>query len=72
MGTSGCATYILGSGAIALIVAIVFHRLVEAPVLTALNRKKFGSFARSKKAGKAVHDHSVSTPAVISGTSDPA
>jgi len=69
-GTSGCVTYILGSGAIALAVAIVFHRLVEAPVLTALNRWKFRSHAHPKQAENAVHNY-VSAPAVISGTSDP-
>jgi exopolysaccharide production protein ExoZ len=38
-GASGCITYILASGAAALIVAVVIHRCVEVPMLDALHRR---------------------------------
>jgi exopolysaccharide production protein ExoZ len=39
-GSPGAIAYILGSGGIALIVAVFFHRLVELPMLAVLNRRR--------------------------------
>jgi peptidoglycan/LPS O-acetylase OafA/YrhL len=53
-GLTGAIAYILGSGLIALVVAVLFHRGVELPMLAALNRRRLPWSARIGEKVRAV------------------